>query len=80
MRIVAMVLAVCLLFSAYLSADDLNNDIYVYELEEDFISIKGIKDNNLSGKNNKSAYIFKYKCGRNSIYGRDRGDFIFCNI
>ena len=31
-------------------ADDLNNDIYVYELEEDFISVKGIKDNNLSGK------------------------------
>lgn len=50
MRIVAMVLAVCLLFSACLSVDDLNNDIYVYELEEDFISIKGIKDNNLSGK------------------------------
>lgn len=50
MRIVAMVLAVCLLFSVYVSADDLNNDIYVYELEEDFISVKGIKDNNLSGK------------------------------
>ena len=50
MRIVAIVLAVCLLFSVYASADDLSNEMYIYELEDGYISIKGINDNSLSRK------------------------------
>ena len=56
MRIVAIVLAVCLLFSVYVSADDLSNEMYIYELEDGYISIKGINDNSLSRKISVPAY------------------------
>ncbi len=79
MKIVTMFLVLCLCFSICVSANDLKNEIYTYELEE-FICIKEINDKSLTGKNNctgiyrqcsckknKFAYIFKFKCGRNRI-------------
>lgn len=56
MKIVTMFLVLCLCFSICVSANDLKNEIYTYELEE-FICIKEINDKSLTGKITVPAYI-----------------------
>lgn len=56
MKIVTMFLVLCICFSICVSANDLKNEIYTYELEE-FICIKEINDKSLTGKITVPAYI-----------------------
>lgn len=50
MKLLSIILTFCFCFPICVNAVDLSNEMYTYELEENFINITGINDNNLHGK------------------------------